>query len=194
MVQSPPKRRNAATHRAILEATRDLVVEGGFERLSMDAIASRAGVGKQTLYRWWTSKASVVAEAVVADVIAGDETTAIPDTGDVTADLRSWLGACVRVFTTHAALIRALTSAAADDRGEAQRLYQRFTAPHQAAVVARLHSGVEAGQVRGGVDLDAVADAFLGSLLYQLLTNNEAVTAERSAGLLSLVLPGLLTK
>ncbi|MFI7361362.1 TetR/AcrR family transcriptional regulator [Streptomyces sp. NPDC050149] len=194
MVHSPPKRRREASHRAILEATRDLLREGGFERLSMDAIAARAGVGKQTLYRWWDSKASVVAEAVVADMLAGDDPTAIPDTGDVLADVRSWLDACVRAFTTRAALIRALTSAAADDRGEAQRLFQRFTGPHRAAVVARLQRGVEAGQVRHGADLDAVADAFLGSLLFQLLTNNEAVAAERSAGLLHLVVPGLLTK
>ncbi|MFI5756288.1 TetR-like C-terminal domain-containing protein [Streptomyces sp. NPDC051569] len=150
-------------------------------------------MGKQTLYRWWASKASLVAEAVVTDVFAGDETTAIPSTGDVVADLEKWLGACVRVFTSRAALIRALTSAAADDRGEAQRLYQRFAGPHLAAVVARLHEGVEAGQVRRDADVDAAADALLGSLLFQLLTNNEELAAERTAGLLRLVLPGLLT-
>lgn len=166
----------------------------GYSQLSMDGIAAHAGVGKQTLYRWWPSKASVTAEAVVAGLIAAGREI-IPDTGDISTDLRTWLHTCVALFVSpeHAPLIRALTAAAADDRGEAQRLYQHFTEPHQAAVVARLRLGINAGQVRPGADLAAAADAFVGALLLQLLTANESVSAERADGLLRLMLPGLLT-
>ncbi|AXX30390.1 TetR/AcrR family transcriptional regulator [Actinosynnema pretiosum subsp. pretiosum] len=191
MVQSHPRRRSAAAHRAILEAVRDLLLESGYERLSMDGIAARAGVGKQTLYRWWPSKAAVVAEATVAGLVwnGGGE---VPETGDVAVDLRAWLTVLVESTAERASLVRALISASADDRGEARRLYLRFTGPHRDAVLARLRRGVDSGQVRPDADLDAVADACVGTLLFQVLTDNENHSASRLDGLLRLLLPGLL--
>lgn len=193
MTQERARRRNPQTHRAILDATRELLLAGGYERLSIEGIAARAGVGKQTLYRWWPTKAAIVAEAVIEGAVLPDDTV-VEDSGDTAADLRGWLHARAQSFATptHASLIRALTCAAADDRGDARRLYQRFTGPHQAAVVARLRHGVDAGQVRPDVDLDAVADALIGALLFQLLAGEEAVSPTRADGLLRIVLPGLL--
>jgi AcrR family transcriptional regulator len=72
--------------RAILDAALALLVEQGFAGLSMEGIASRAGVGKATIYRRWKSKAEVVVEALRAHVCPfGD----LPDTGDVRSDLAS---------------------------------------------------------------------------------------------------------
>ncbi|MEU7604799.1 TetR/AcrR family transcriptional regulator, partial [Streptomyces sp. NPDC041003] len=83
-------RRSDRSRRAILDAALTLVGEVGYNKLTIEAIAARAGVGKQTIYRWWPSKAAVLLDASLA--LAGDaETeggwTGFPDTGDLAGDL-----------------------------------------------------------------------------------------------------------
>ncbi len=58
-----PTRRNPETHQAILSAALELLLEHGYAKLSIEAIAAKAGVGKQSIYRWWNSKAAVILEA-----------------------------------------------------------------------------------------------------------------------------------
>src|SRR5437588_13131394 len=87
--------RNADTDSAILAATCELLVDNGYGRLSMEAVAARSGVGKPTLYRRWSSKAALVADAVVA-ILSADAPAAamaLPYTGEVDRDLRDWLDA-----------------------------------------------------------------------------------------------------
>src|SRR5690348_11960575 len=89
-------RRNEASRKAILTAAFDLVGEVGFAKLSIEAIAARAGVGKQTIYRWWPSKGTVLFDAFLMlseDHATGDP--ALPDTGDIEADLKTVLRATV---------------------------------------------------------------------------------------------------
>ena len=82
--------RDQAVRAAILTATGELLTERGYERLSVEAIAGRAGVGKQTIYRWWRSKAAVVGEAVAAGQLPLPSAPP-PDTGELGSDLRSWI-------------------------------------------------------------------------------------------------------
>src|SRR3954447_5748781 len=97
--QSAPDttRRSEKSRRAIYAAALALVGEVGYPRTTIEGIAARAGVGKQTIYRWWSSKAEVLMEAFVdlgaqAAEAAGAEDWAegdgIPDTGDLEADLK----------------------------------------------------------------------------------------------------------
>ncbi|NUL45942.1 TetR/AcrR family transcriptional regulator [Cellulosimicrobium funkei] len=75
---------------AVLKAAADLMVGCGFQELTIEGIAAAAGVGKQTIYRWWGSKASVVVEALAEGFLdmplGGPE-----DTGDLRGDLGAWL-------------------------------------------------------------------------------------------------------
>ena len=87
--QSPLKvpatrRRNQRSHQAILNAAAELLEEKGYGGVCIEAIANRAGVGKQTIYRWWSSKAEVMMEAYSADAAHNFPT---PDTGSVKQDL-----------------------------------------------------------------------------------------------------------
>src|SRR3954469_21395834 len=79
-------RRSERSRRAILAATRELIVELGYAKVSIDAIAARAGVGKQTIYRWWPSKGAVVFDAFL-NVQEDEGGTELPETEDLTADL-----------------------------------------------------------------------------------------------------------
>ncbi len=106
--------RNAQVHQAILEATRDLLAVTSYAELSMENIATRAKVQKKTLYLRWPSKAPLVAEAVL-DAYTQTRSYQVPDTGDVRADLRSFLveHAEFHAEARNAAMIRALIAAVA---------------------------------------------------------------------------------
>src|SRR5882757_8904543 len=86
-------RRSQATRQAILDAALDLVGERGYAQLSIEGIAARAGAGKQTIYRWWPSRADVVLDALL-DVAASR--IAVPDEGSLHADLNAFLAATFR--------------------------------------------------------------------------------------------------
>ncbi len=82
------RRRDPACDLAILTATVDAFVEGGYAAVSIEGVAARAGVGKATIYRRYDSKAELVVDAVRTRACITDH---LPDTGDLRADLRSML-------------------------------------------------------------------------------------------------------
>jgi AcrR family transcriptional regulator len=170
--------RSPVVHAAILDTTRALLIQNGYAEVSMDRVASHAGVGKQTLYRRWPSKAQLVAEAVMEAYREGGAFD-MPDTGDVAADLRAWLrgNASALAAPQNAALVRALAAAAADDPHDGEALYRQLTGPQHNTVIQRLQRGVDAGQVRADTDLEAVADAIIGATLYRVLAR-PATTGE----------------
>ncbi len=184
--------RSVRAHQAILEATRDLLTESGYERLSMEAIAGRAGVGKQTLYRWWPSKAAVVAEAVLGGYLP-TSTTAPPDTGDIGADLRAWGRGQIAWLTdpTSAALVRGLAAAAADSDTDSARLYAELATPVRQDLLRRLEAGVREGTLRPDADLDAAADAIIGSMLYRVMAGGHVHLRDDLDGLVDLLITGM---
>lgn len=185
--------RDQALHEAILETTRTLLADGGYAEVSMDRIAAAAGVGKQTLYRRWPSKAPLVAEAVM-DAARLVGSADVPDTGDVAEDLTLWLRR-IATFVAHprnAELVRALAAAAAADPHEGDALYRQLTGPQHDALKQRLRKAITAGQVRADADLEAVADAIIGVALYRMLARTaDTGTAPPGEGLVDVLLNGL---
>ena len=82
--QPDPARRNERSRRAILAAAVALIGELGYEQVSVEAIAKRAGVGKQTIYRWWPSKGAVALEALDDSLGARRSTSRTPATSSRT--------------------------------------------------------------------------------------------------------------
>jgi AcrR family transcriptional regulator len=80
--------RDPACDAAILQAALDIFADHGYDAVSMDGVAARAGVGKATIYRRYASKAELVVEAVRCGAQIEDW---LPDTGDLRADLRSMM-------------------------------------------------------------------------------------------------------
>ena len=89
--------RSEEAHRAILDATLELLAEVGFSALTVEGVASRAGVGKATIYRRWASKLPLVVEAFGA--LPGMEDF---DTGDLGEDLKKMLRSYIQAFNTTA--------------------------------------------------------------------------------------------
>ncbi len=163
--------RSEEARRAILAATRDLIAESGYEQLSIQGIAARAGSSRQTVYRWWTSKALIVADLVMSGELQLPTAT-IPDTGRLRKDLTAWLDTAARSFADPEVgpLILALVTAATDSEAEARILYQTSTGPVHRALVERVERGTAAGEVGPSHDPTAIADALIGTVLLRALT------------------------
>ncbi|HSA49071.1 MAG TPA: TetR/AcrR family transcriptional regulator [Yinghuangia sp.] len=196
--QSPnAARRSEASRRAILTAAFDLVGEVGYAKLSIEAIAARAGVGKQTIYRWWPSKGAVLFEAFLA-LSEGPEgeavpDAALPDTGDLEADLKTVLRATVEEFNNPRIDLptRALTGEILHDTELAAAYADRLHAPVHELKRRRLRAAQEAGELSADVDLDAAVDMIWAPVFQRWLLRTGPLTAEYADRVVETALAGL---
>jgi AcrR family transcriptional regulator len=158
--------RSPEAHRAILEATLELLVEGGFRALSMDAVAARAGVGKATIYRRWRSKTELVSTAVKllnADIDLADTGTL---RGDYLTIARQAMGAA----NTSASTIVPRLVAEATGEPELHAIFlEELVLPRRRALKTLLRRAEERGEIRTGLDHDVVADLLAAPVMYRLL-------------------------
>jgi AcrR family transcriptional regulator len=181
------RRRNEAARAAILDATVDLLRTGGLSSLTIDAIAQAAGVGRQTIYRWWPSKGAMLAEAMGLQAEA-----VVPprDSGSFDADLTEFFAASFRSLADPglARGLRDLASGAQHDEHVAEAL-AGFTAQRRAALRAVLARGVDQGRLSPGADLDLLVDLGYGFLWYRLLVGHrpldEAAARDLAAHLIA---------
>ncbi|HEX6328876.1 MAG TPA: TetR/AcrR family transcriptional regulator [Jiangellaceae bacterium] len=176
--QPDPARRSERSRQAILTATADLIGEIGYTKLAIEAIAARAGVGKQTIYRWWPDKGSVVLDAYLA-LVGADQGIDLPDSGDLETDLRLVLGSMVDsladpIFERR---YRALLTAIQDDPELAAALLDRLLKPWLEATKRRLRGAQQAGQIRD-VDLDVAAESLYGPIYYRWLLRIGAISRQ----------------
>ncbi len=191
-VKSPdPTRRSERSRQAILTATTELLGEIGYPKLAVEAIASRAGVGKQTIYRWWPDKGALVLDAYLA-LVQGAGELSFPDTGDLGADLRTVLRSTVDPLadTGYEAFYRALLTAIQGDVKLSAELDERLMKPWLEATRARFRTGAEAGQI-DGADIDAAVDLYYGAVYYRWLLRTGPLTEEFGESVVRLVLRAL---
>ncbi|MFF3019944.1 TetR/AcrR family transcriptional regulator [Streptomyces sp. NPDC057939] len=186
-------RRSDRSRRAILDAALALVGEVGYNKLTIEAIAARAGVGKQTIYRWWPSKAAVLLDASLA--LAGDagddaQWAGFPDTGDLAADLKFVLRATVDEFNDekYEAPARALTAAGATDPDLGARFTEQLLEPQLALYEARLRSARDAGLIAPDTDLRLTVEMLLGPFTYRWLMRTAPLTHAYADALVDAVL------
>jgi AcrR family transcriptional regulator len=175
---------------AVLAAADDLLVERGFAGLTMEGIAARAGVAKQTIYRWWPSKTAVLLDAYGDDA---EEDLVAPETGDLAADLRIHLRTLAEFLTVAdaGAVFRALV-AQAQHEPELATALRREHLPRQRARDRRpLELAVERGELPADLDLDPVVDRLVGPVHYRVLVTGEPVPVEFTDALVDDVLAGL---
>ncbi|WP_280343051.1 TetR/AcrR family transcriptional regulator [Nocardia neocaledoniensis] len=172
MARTPDStRRSERSRSAILSATRELIGEVAYAKLTIEAIAARAGVGKQTIYRWWPSKGAVVFDAILAQSADAEGVIELPDTGDIAADLKTVLRATVAEFADPAfdAPIRAVLTEVINDPGLAAQYREQLEQPVHAAKVRRLAKAQHAGQIRADADLDLLVDLLYGPITQRWL-------------------------
>ncbi|MGW0435726.1 TetR/AcrR family transcriptional regulator [Micromonospora sp. NPDC003197] len=186
-------RRSEASRQAILTAAFELVGEVGYAKLSIEGIAARAGVGKQTIYRWWPSKGAVLFDAFLALSAGNDEQQGLPDTGDLEADLKLVLRSTVIELNDprYDEPMRALTTEILHDPALAASYAERLDAPMKELKKQRLRSAQQAGQLPDDLDLDLAVDLLWGPLLSRWLLRSGPLTAQYADTLVETALAGL---
>jgi len=186
---APASRRRESSRLAILDAALALCREEGYARLSIEAIAARAGVGKQTIYRWWPSKGAVLLEALDREAAGA---AAFPDTGDVIADMRTTINDVIR-FQANPDLgppFAALIAEAQQDPALGPLLLERFISPRRAPIVERLRRAQQAGQLPQTLDPEAVLEVIFGALFHRLLLRSGPLDAAYASFVVDTVFAG----
>ncbi|MEV4003543.1 TetR/AcrR family transcriptional regulator [Actinomadura sp. NPDC049753] len=184
-----PARRSERSRQAVLAAARELVSEVGYPKVTIEAIAARAGVGKQTIYRWWPSKGAVIFEGFLA-LSEGEEGVRLPDTGDIEADLKTVMRATVAEFADprFEAPLRALNTQIIDDPELAALYREKLADPLDQAKKERLRSAQRAGQLRADADLDLVLEVLYAPLTQRWLHRSGPLTPEYADALVDAAL------
>ncbi|MFJ7985568.1 TetR/AcrR family transcriptional regulator [Streptomyces sp. NPDC096351] len=198
-------RRSERSRRAIFDAALALVSETGYAKTTIEGIAARAGVGKQTIYRWWPSKAAVLLDAFLdlaaraneavrhEDAHGGEGEGGIPDTGDLAADLRYVLRATVDEMNDPAfdAPSRALAAESIVDPELGARFTEALLEPQLQYYARRIAAGQAAGDVDPGVDPRIALELLVGPLHHRWLHRTLPLTHAYADTLVDLALRGL---
>ncbi|OLT25806.1 TetR family transcriptional regulator [Nocardiopsis sp. CNR-923] len=168
MVKQPnAARRSQSSRRATLTAAQELCGEIGYGRLTIEAIAARAGVSKKTIYRWWPSKGAIVLELL--DEIA-TTTADPPDTGDLAADLHTQLTEAIGILDPpHTSPAAGVISEALHDPELAHDLRERLIEPRIAQFKERMRRAQRQGLLDPDADLDVALDLLYGPLYHRLV-------------------------
>jgi AcrR family transcriptional regulator len=182
--------RSEESERAILEATRGLLREGGFGAISVDEVARRAGVGKTTIYRRWPTKGTLVFESFMIQFLG--ELPA-PDTGtlrgDLLAVLQTWLHA-VKGTTTGRTLVGLIAEVQRDPE-LAVVWAERFVAPVRAQHRLLFQRGIERGEIDATTDVDVAMDLLFGPGYHRLLQAHLELDDRFAEAVVSIILDGL---
>jgi AcrR family transcriptional regulator len=159
------RRRNEAVRRAILDAALRLLAESDGSAVTTDTIARAAGVGKQTLYRWWPSKGAVLLEAMV---LRAEAEVPTPETGNLRADLTVFLRGTFTAATRYRSLLLGVLREALGDPDTYVQL-ERFAASRRAVLGRILEASHRSGGITSSDPIDTVIDQTFGLLWYRLI-------------------------
>jgi AcrR family transcriptional regulator len=183
--RGPGRPRSARTREAILAAALDLLERRGYRAVTVEGIAAEAGAGKQTIYRWWPSKAALVLEAFAR---RAETEVPVPDTGNLQRDLECFLEKAFEVLSGGTArIVRGLMSEALLDESFAVELRNRFINERRRALMRILERARERGEIRPEVDLESAVDLVYGPMWYRLLNRHAPLDARFARDLAGLV-------
>ncbi len=179
--------RSEEAHQAILDATLELLVESGFSALTVEGVATRARVGKATIYRRWPSKLHLVIEAF----------SQLPglvevDTGNVVDDLEKMLRNYVQLLdsTPLARVIPSLVGERAHNP-ELSELFDPILKERRQPIIRALERAVRRGDVRSDLDLNLTADMIFGPIAVRLFFTGTRINPRIVGPVIEAVLKGI---
>ncbi|MCG5448287.1 MULTISPECIES: TetR/AcrR family transcriptional regulator [Micromonospora] len=162
--RSPGRPRSLRADEAIIEATLDLLAEGStIEALSIEAIATRAGVGKATIYRRWAGKDALLLDALrrLKGVLAQPAGHSVRD------DLVLLVGAIGKNVDPRAAKIMPCLAPAVNRSADQFQLYQNIISPRRQLMREVLRRGIDEGVLRADIDVEVTMALLTGPMLIQ---------------------------
>lgn len=181
--------RSADAHRAILGAAIAAIRDVGYDAVTMEGIAARAGVGKATLYRRWEGKELLVAEAIEQIASAMPN----PDTGSMRGDVMAVLRHAAAMYRDPAtgALLSGLVAAVARSEPIAAAVRGGFVAARRNALRLVLERWRARGELRSDIDVEILMDMLAGPLFYRFLLRGESVSEAVIKTILDTLLVGI---
>jgi AcrR family transcriptional regulator len=171
--------RSRSADKAIVDATLELLAERGFQAATIDAIAARAGVGRNTIYRRWSGKEELIADAIRElgadlDMNEGD---------DLYSVLLDWIRDFTRVFSDplFGRILPAVLGELERNPSFAVAYADRVVRPRREALVELLERAAERGELRRGADVDQIVDLLAGAPFVRLLPIGLPPLTERYA-------------
>lgn len=183
------RRRRRESHEAVVRAAKDLLSEVGYQRLSFEGVARRAGVSKATIYRWWPNKAALVIEALSGEV----PLPPIHATGDLEADLRTAVRLTIDLVSampTCLILPALLADVIEDPTGTGS--FADLIEPRRASVVELLERARLEGRLPLDTDTSLMVDIYSGTIVYLAAVSRESPGEEVTDQIVSLLLHGRL--
>jgi AcrR family transcriptional regulator len=165
--KSPGRPRSAQSHQAILQAALELLAEVGFEAMSIEAIATRAGVGKTTIYRRYSGKAELVVDAIESI----REEIVIPDTGSLWGDMDALIqnAAQISLNPLGRQTVAMIISSASSNAEFAQIYWTKYLQPRREAFAVVLERAKARQEVKPDLDPGLVFDTMSGIMLYAMI-------------------------
>ena len=167
--------RSEHARQAVLKAADDLLVEKGFAGVTIEGIAAAAGVAKQTVYRWWSSKTEVLLDAFLEDAA---EDLVLADHGDLETDLREHLRHLAHFLTASdaGAVFRALIGHAQHDAAFAATLRAHYFDGQRSRDRLPLERAIGRGELPADLDTAAAVDHLVGPIYHRVLVTGDPVT------------------
>jgi AcrR family transcriptional regulator len=186
----PPGRpRSEESRQSILRSTLKLLKQSGFPELSIEAIAADANVGKTTVYRWWPTKAALVADAFS---VSADDELRFPNTGSVQRDMNLQMRRLIRIFRSERGKVVAALLAGGQSDPELIEAYRDiFLWPRRRQAYQTLQRGVDRGELPAGCDFDLILDSLYGPILMRFLIRHVKLEERFADEVCRLVLTGL---
>jgi AcrR family transcriptional regulator len=185
--QAAGRPRSEEAHQAILDATLALLAEVGFSALTVEGVAQRAGVGKATIYRRWTSKLPLVVEAFGRLPALEDA-----DTGSLAGDLKLMLRNYLHLFrsTPLGAVLPSLAGERAHDP-ELAKLFEPLMRDRRQPLQRAFERAVARGELSPDLDLDLAADLVVGPIAVRLFFSGAKLKPEIVEPIVELALRGI---
>jgi AcrR family transcriptional regulator len=162
-----PPSEMAASHAAIMDAVYALLQKKSVRDLTMEEVAKRAGVGKPTLYKWWSTKAALVL-AMLCERMAPklEKPTVLTAEESLRFRVRRLIGAFNGPFGN---IVAGLIAEGQSDPAIREAFFERWVSPRRAATIADLERAKNAGELPPDTDPELVNDAIFGAIYYRLL-------------------------
>lgn len=188
--RAPGRPRSEESRQSILRSTLKLLKrEGGFPELSIEAIAADANVGKTTVYRWWPTKAALVADAFFA---SAEEELQFPNTGSLQRDMSLQMRRVIRIFRSQRGkVVAALLAGGQSDPELLEAFRERFLWPKRRQAYQTLQRGIDRGELASNSNLDLILDSLYGPIYMRFLIRHDKLEESFADEVCSLVLKGL---
>lgn len=192
VVRKRGRPRDAAVDRRILEATIESLAEDGYDELSIEGVAARAGVGKTTVYRRWPSKVPLVVDALAHTHMRVPAVGSIPEDATTREALRRILEGLIKLVRTDPAdrILAGLVHQCSRSPELAEAMRDAVLTKRRAVVFGLIERGIERGELRPDLDVELVADVLGGPIFMRILLTGAPVKPRLAREIVDLVLDG----